>query len=261
MKINQQNIQHYQFSDYIVYVDESGNADIKNIDEKYPVFVLTFCIVKKTTYTRYIVPQFQNMKFQIFGHDGIVFHSYDIRQKENDFASLQSEDIREEFFQCLNEVMEESSYVIISSVIKKQDYVGGLHRKRDIYHHALQFCLERLHDFLIKNNQHQKLTHIICECRGKKEDRMLEEEFEQILTNTYDYTQKHRRSYVHTPMKIKFIPKTANATGLQIADLLGQPIGRHIISPHQKNRAFEIMENKFFRKGGKRIGLKVFPQK
>ena len=30
------------YSDYIVYVDESGDHGLKTIDENYPVFVLAF---------------------------------------------------------------------------------------------------------------------------------------------------------------------------------------------------------------------------
>ncbi|WIX32645.1 DUF3800 domain-containing protein [Salinicola sp. JS01] len=32
------------FSDFVVYVDESGDHGMLNIDANYPVFVLAFCI-------------------------------------------------------------------------------------------------------------------------------------------------------------------------------------------------------------------------
>jgi len=35
------------FSDYIVYVDESGDHGLENVDPNYPLFVLAFCIFKK----------------------------------------------------------------------------------------------------------------------------------------------------------------------------------------------------------------------
>jgi len=44
------------YSDYVVYVDESGDHGLKNIDENYPVFVLAFCIFKKQDYIANIVP-------------------------------------------------------------------------------------------------------------------------------------------------------------------------------------------------------------
>ena len=35
------------FSDYIVYVDESGDHSLINIDANYPVFVLAFGVFHK----------------------------------------------------------------------------------------------------------------------------------------------------------------------------------------------------------------------
>ncbi|MDQ6991340.1 MAG: DUF3800 domain-containing protein [Mariprofundaceae bacterium] len=39
-----------EFSDYIVYVDESGDHGLQNIDPNYPIFVLAFCIFHKNYY-------------------------------------------------------------------------------------------------------------------------------------------------------------------------------------------------------------------
>lgn len=39
------------FSDYIVYVDESGDHTLNGYNSKYPVFVLAFCIFHKRYYT------------------------------------------------------------------------------------------------------------------------------------------------------------------------------------------------------------------
>ncbi len=35
------------FSKYIVYVDESGDHGLQNIDANYPYFVLAFCVFHK----------------------------------------------------------------------------------------------------------------------------------------------------------------------------------------------------------------------
>lgn len=36
-----------EFSDYIIYVDESGDHSLEVVYEEHPVFVLAFCISKK----------------------------------------------------------------------------------------------------------------------------------------------------------------------------------------------------------------------
>ena len=39
------------FGDYIIYADESGDHSLANINEQNPLFVLAFCVFKKTDYT------------------------------------------------------------------------------------------------------------------------------------------------------------------------------------------------------------------
>lgn len=46
-----------QFSDFIVYVDESEDHSLTSIDKNYPVFVLAFCIFYKQHYREVIVPK------------------------------------------------------------------------------------------------------------------------------------------------------------------------------------------------------------
>ena len=45
------------FSDYVVYVDESGDHNLQSIDSGYPVFVLAFCIFHKKYYCEKLVPE------------------------------------------------------------------------------------------------------------------------------------------------------------------------------------------------------------
>ena len=55
-----------QFSDYIVYVDESGDHSLEYINPEYPVFVLAFCIFKKHLYINKITPAIEEFKFKHF---------------------------------------------------------------------------------------------------------------------------------------------------------------------------------------------------
>src|SRR5690606_19102582 len=44
------------FSDYIVFVDESGDHAMGSIDEGYPLFVLSCCLISKRDYVATVVP-------------------------------------------------------------------------------------------------------------------------------------------------------------------------------------------------------------
>lgn len=62
------------FSNYIVYVDESGDHAMQTIDGQYPLFVLAFCVFHKRYYSERVVSALEKFKFNHFGHDQVVLH-------------------------------------------------------------------------------------------------------------------------------------------------------------------------------------------
>ncbi len=63
-------------------------------------------------------------------------------------------------------------------------------------------------------------------------------------------------------LDIRFMDKRHNSAGLQVADLVAHPIGRHVINPAQPNRAYDLIETKLRRSASgivKGYGLKIFP--
>ena len=79
-----------EFSDYIVYVDESGDHGLESIDDNYPVFVLVFCIFKKEKYSENIVKDIINLKFKYLGHDQVILHEREIRKSLHPFEFLRN---------------------------------------------------------------------------------------------------------------------------------------------------------------------------
>jgi hypothetical protein len=51
----------------------------------------------------------------------------------------------------------------------------------------------------------------------------------------------------------------SDVNGLQLSDLIAYPVARHVLDPIRANPAFDVLVGKFYSKGGKRYGLKVFP--
>ena len=128
------------------------------------------------------------------------------------------------------------------------------------YNLALGFCLETLYELLQEKNQDDKLTHVVVECRGKKEDNELELEFRRICDGANRWGKP-------LPFDVKFADKKVNLAGLQLADLVARPIGLSVLRPEQDNRAFDVLKRKFFCSGGqesvgkgfKNWGLKIYP--
>jgi len=242
-----------EFSDFIVYVDESGDHSLEMINEIHPVFVLAFCIFKKSDYIEKIIPSVCSLKFDFWGHDSIVFHSHKIRKQADEFSILANLPTLERFMARISDLIDKAPFKIVSTLVDKNRLKDRYTSPHNPYHLGLLFCLERTTRFLQENGQAALLTHIIVETRGRKEDTELELEFQRIMTSA---DAKKIANF-----KIQFADKRVNSTGLQIADLIAHPIGRHYINPSQKNRSFNNLETKFYKYPnyeGK--GLKVFPK-
>lgn len=240
------------FSDYIIYVDESGDHSLEAVYEEHPVFVLAFCIFKKSDYSRLVAPVVCSLKFDFWGHDSVILHSHKIRKQVDDFSILANLPTMERFMGRVNDLIMTAPFTIVSSIIDKRLLKTRYTTPRNPYHLGLLFCLERTSSFLEEKGDGANLTHVIVEARGKKEDAELELEFRRIM----DRPPQNLANF-----NILFADKRANSAGLQIADLVAHPIGRSYINSKQKNRSFEILEQKFYRfpnHHGK--GLKIFPK-
>lgn len=251
------------FSDYVVYVDESGDHSLASINPDYPVFVLAFCIFHKRHYAERVIPSVEKFKFNYFGHDAIVLHEHEIRKQTGDFTPLIQRTLRSSFMADLSRVMDANHYVVVACVIDKhrlKETKPPLGDDNNPYHIALDFCLDGLYDFLEEKEQLSQRTHVLVECRGKKEDKELELEFRRLCDG-------NQRKGVPLPFDVVFLDKKTNAVGLQLADLVARPIGIHYLRPNQSNRAFEIIEQKFLCRGGRQqvganyegYGLKIVP--
>ena len=181
-------------SDYIVYVDESGDHSLESVDPQFPVFALTFCIFRKNDYITRVVPAVLRLRTRYM-------------RPENPYAI------------------------------------------------ALLFRVERLYAFLRDWAATDRTTHVIVECRGKKEDAALELEFRRIIGGA-------NRWGAMNCLELVFTNKKANSPGLQLADLTARPIGLKVMRPDQANRAYDIIESKIRRSPQGRVqgwGFKVFP--
>ena len=250
-----------KFSNFIVYVDESGDHGMQSVDANYPVFVLALCVFYKRHYAEQVVSALQKFKFNHFGHDVVVLHETDIRKESGKFRSFfRNRRQKEDFLDELTNIIEASNFILISCVIDKE----GLRSQGGVpdnpYHLALGFCLETLHQLMQEKNQDRSLTHVVVECRGKKEDSELELEFRRICDGA-------NRLDIPLPFDIIFADKKVNSAGLQLADLVARPIGLSNLRPNQPNRAFEVLKKKFFCSGGRanvgegfeNWGLKIYP--
>jgi len=244
-----------QFSDYIIFVDESGDHGLDAIDPGYPVFVLAFCVIRKEDYIRQLTPDMQMLKFNHFGHDNIILHERDIRKDTGDFTSLKSREKKADFVSDVTRIVKKTPWTLVCSVIKKEPLKHRYADPGNPYHIALGFGLERVFYYLRSVGAVGQKTHVVVEKRGRKEDDELELEFRRVCDGS-----NHERAIL--PFEISFMGKKGNSAGLQLADLVARPVGIHILRPTQPNRAYDVIKTKFYRSSTGAVqgwGLKCFP--
>ena len=136
----------------------------------------------------------------------------------------------------LSQLVDEAQINIITCVIDKVRHRARYADPWNPYGVALHFCLKELFGFLRDNDQGGRLAHVICESRGAKEDRQLEEQFGNTCAG-YGHARWPR-------LELRFAKKAINATGLQLADLTARPIALSVLRPEQRNRAYDIIHTK-----------------
>ncbi|WP_458042813.1 MULTISPECIES: DUF3800 domain-containing protein [Bacteria] len=240
------------FSDYIVYVDESGDHSLTPINADFPMFTLAFCVFKKENYIDGVVPTLERLKFDFWGHDAVVLHEADICKQTGAFSILRSDPaLRARFFERLNSAIEGAAFDVIASTIDKRRLVDRYPAPMSPYEIALLFCMERLLELLINRFQRGRRVQIVFESRGRNEDRDLKLEFRRISANRSGWGYR-RMDFGLIDFECLIVPKAANSSGLQLADLVARPIALRALRPDQPNRAYDLIDPKL------RYG-KVFP--
>lgn len=243
------------FGDYIVFVDETGDHGLAAINQDFPVFGLAFCVFRKSDYADLVAPDLRRLKFATFGHDMVVLHEHDIRKREHAFARMNREP-REAFLSALTDVIARAPFTLLTVIMDKRRFTPR-DPHANPYHLALLFGLERLFRFLASQGQADRLTHVVVESRGRREDGELTLEFVRICGG--------ENACGHPlPFALVMADKRTNSEGLQLADMVARPVALSVLRPGQPNRAFEVLLPKLWRDSGGSIddhGLKLFPGK
>lgn len=242
---------------YYIFIDESGDHGLVNIDENFPVFVLCGVVFSENNYNNFI-QNLNEFKMKYFNSSKVILHSRDIRKCNNEFSILFDLNLKESFYKDLNLIIQTSKFVIISSIIDKKNIIKTYGKLvADIYELSLSFILERTVFSFDSNNETNIQLKIILESRGRKEDEQLRIHFQKLLSRGTSFIEPTR--FKKYNITIEFKSKILNDEGLQLADLMAYPIARDYLNPTGVNESYKIVENKYYRKGDKIFGRKVFP--
>lgn len=222
------------FSKYIVYVDESGDANWTSTPS-FPLLCLSYCMFEKAHYIDELIPRFNRLKFKYWGCDNIVLHERDLRKSDkiNDpavrskYARLKGER-RRAFMDELTALMRDARFRCFCVVIDKPK-VPERHKSFDPYHISLSRGFRQIESYLKIHDPAElsKELHVVFEARGRDDDAALSRAYKQVSVQgsllgpvaTYDFSN----------FRLELMDKKSNSTGLQIADLTARPIGNHYL--------------------------------
>mgnify|MGYP001585886212 CR=1 FL=1 len=201
-----------------------------------------------------------DFKRKYFGTTKVILHSREIRKCEGAFQILFDLNLKANFYEDLNRILEDAKYLIIGSGINKETHIKKYGKEaKDPYSLSLSFVIERL-IFCLDNMDKESTVDIKVEVRGRKEDKMLLSHFNSILDRGTLYISRDRlRKRISD---FGFYEKRENIIGLQIADLSAYPLARHLLNPEEPYKPFDILEKKLYcNENGEYNGwgLKSFP--
>lgn len=224
----------------LMFIDESGhhNLDPKTIDPKYPIFVLCGCIFDEENYKK-VVTKLNQLKIDFFGTAEIIFHTLEMtrpsKYKQNKFAKLINAEFRKKFYKALNKFLEKIEFALVSCIIKKSAHLDK-YGTTALDPYLLSFNV--LLDEFIAELPSSERGKIIAEKRNANLDNQLELAWLNLKING---TENVKGSDIKEKIEtLSMIPRLANEAGLQIADLVANPIGRHVLYLEKKEPGHEV---------------------
>lgn len=242
----------------LMFLYESGDHNLSVIDPQYPLFVLGGVIMEDDYVRDVLAPRLLKFKRELFGNERLVLHTADITRNRNGFERLKDSGFRVAFYEQLNKLMTELEYRVVACAIRKD-----LHLSRygmaalDPYLMSLDILVER---FCLDVGDVEDGGFIVAEKRGPTLDHELELAW---LNLKIQGTRFMRAKQVERRIQgLSLKGKEANLAGLELADLVVTPIGRHVLGKPDRED-YAIVEAKYRRSPAGRIegyGLVVLPK-
>ena len=241
----------------VLFLDESGDHNLTVIDDNYPLFVLGGVIVDKDYAEGPLAEAIDQFKHELFGRTDILLHTADIVRNRNGFERLRDIDFRSRFYIQLNSLMQELPYEVVACAFHKREYLERYGANAiDPYQLGLRVMVELLCSVAAPVAQGGS---IIAEKRGEPLDREAEDTWRILRTRGSRYAEAD--VIQESIQSLELRDKKENIAGLQLADLVVSPIGRHILGKPDRDD-WRIVSQKFRRGPDGRTenyGLFIFP--
>ncbi|MDR1361117.1 MAG: DUF3800 domain-containing protein [Rickettsiales bacterium] len=185
-----------------LYLDESGNANMKRIDSNYPVFAFGGVIIDSND-MQFNMQIMNDFKKKFFGTNEIILHSSEIVRLKNSFSFLKNPSLWAEFLHSLNHIMDIMKYRVKICIFDKKKFGPN----DDLYEISFSRFIESFDEEI----------RIIAESAGKITDAK--------MMIAFGKSECGCKNNFLADFNIQ--SKTKNMLGLQLADLVLPPVVRH----------------------------------
>lgn len=217
-----------------LYLDESGDHDLINIDPLYPVFVLGGVILQDR-HVEFVERRMREFKLEFLGAESTILHTADITRNRKGFEGLKDSEFRSRFLDSLNALMAELPYTVVACAIRKREHALAYGwRAMDPYHYSLHVLVER---FCYEGG-----GRIVAESRNPRLDEALAKAFTRLTATGTDYIEPGVLNARIRGLECHL--KAENIAGMQLADLVVTPIGRYLLGKPVRED-YAIVRSKF----------------
>ncbi len=236
-----------RFSKFIAYGDESGGSD-----KQFPFLGIALCVFPIEDYISEVVPRVQKLKFDHFGHDQVVLHESDYRERRNDKGEdtggrgpfkFGSPEERAAFLVDLYALFSDVSMETIATVVNPETLRKAHGTQFSAYDLALRCCAEQMAEAIrgCDGANPDAEIRMVMESRSSKQDEEARSRFREGLKGEWSLA-----SAPSPRVKLEFATKQANSAGLQIADGVARPIVLRVARRLQSNRAWDTIAPKMY---------------
>ena len=185
----------------------------------------------------WVEPRIRDFQFEHFGHDAIVLHGERIRQRKPPFGLGMEPRRRADLISRLADAIVGSEFDIVASVIDKRRLPCQFGPTVNPLLATLGDGVEGTWTYLMRVSQDLRPTYIVAESRGRGQDAESGPAIRRMRNGLARWDPMNR-------FELVMDSKKSSSMGLQAADLIALPVGRHVLSPSQPNRAWGIIARK-----------------
>ena len=226
----------------ILFLDESGDHNLSVIDPQYPIFVLGGVIMDKDYAEGPLTETLNEFKQEFFGSSEIILHTSDIARNRNGFESLTDSGFRNQFYRKLNELMRSIPYEVVACVIRKDSHLERYGEAAiNPYSLSLTLLVER---FCFEVGNVTNGGVIVVENREPSLDQSLESVWHDLRIRGTRYIKA--TAINGRILGLNLQARSENIAGLQLADLIVSPIGRHVLGKRD-HEDWNVIYEKFRR--------------